>query len=190
MIDYEHFQRAMKAISERCARPPGPDQLAMYYRFLSPRLTTEEFHEAAMSVWSSAEFFPPPVKFLEARCGREYDRVMRLLDEFTPPHVPEGWAESWKALSEETKKAVARLGGPLSFKDRLYNRDPAKAFQLFTQGYVVALRDEAAAQMVEAEEQRPRLSSGKPRLAGDLAQDVLPDPPIERHSDPDEVRAG
>ncbi len=127
MIEREHFQRAMTAISERCARPPGTEQLAMYYRFLSPRLTTEEFHQAAMSVWSSAEFFPPPVAFLEARSGREWERVVSLLTAFTPPHVPERWTERWQELSEEARLAVGRLGGPLAFKEQAYNRDAVRA---------------------------------------------------------------
>ena len=160
MIDWEHFQRAMVAISERCARPPGAEQLAMYYRFLSPRLTTEEFHEAAMSVWSSAEFFPPPVKFLETRSAREWDKVVTLLREYTPPHVRAGWHEAWLALSEEARQAVGRLGGPLSFKDQTYNRDPAKAYDLFTREYTTALRDSAAEGMIAAQEQRPMIGSG------------------------------
>ena len=160
MIEWDHFKRAMKAISERCARPPGNEQLAMYYRFLSPRLTTEEFHEAAMSVWSSAEFFPPPVKFLEARSAREWDQVVTLIQRYTPPHVPAGWLEAWEALSEDARKAVGRLGGPLAFKDQTYSRDPAKAYDLFTREYNKALRDSAAEEMVAAQEERPLLPAG------------------------------
>ena len=160
MIEWEHFKRAMKAISERCARPPGNEQLAMYYRFLSPRLTTQEFHEAAMSVWSSAEFFPPPVKFLEARSAREWDRVVDLIRTYTPPHVPEHWVEDWEALSGDARRAVGRLGGPLAFKEKTYNRDPAKAYDLFTREYNKALRDSAASEMVAAQEERPMLTAG------------------------------
>ena len=160
MIEWEHFKKAMVAISERCARPPGPEQLAMYFRFLSPRLTTEEFHEAAMAVWSSAEFFPPPVKFLEARSGREWDKVVSLLGEYTPPHVRDGWHEEWLGLSEEARQAVGRLGGPLSFKDQTYNRDPAKAYDLFTREYTTALRDSAAEGMVATQEELPLLEAG------------------------------
>ena len=149
MIDYEHFKRAMKAISERCARPPGTEQLAMYYRFLSPKLTTEEFHEAAMAVWSSAEFFPPPVAFLEARASREWDRIVRLIERYTPPHVPDGWVAEWRELSEETRRAVKRLGGPLSFKERLYDFSVPKAYELFVDGYNAALRDSASRAMAE-----------------------------------------
>ena len=160
MIEWDHFKRAMKAISERCARPPGNEQLAMYYRFLSPRLTTQEFHEAAMSVWSSAEFFPPPVKFLEARSAREWDRVVTLIQRYTPPHVPADWLGEWESLSEDARKAVARLGGPLAFKDQTYNRDPAKAYDLFTREYNTALRDSASEEMVAAQEERPMLLAG------------------------------
>ena len=160
MIDWAHFKRAMKAISERCARPPGNEQIAMYYRFLSPRLTTEEFHEAAMAVWSSAEFFPPPVKFLEVRSGREWDRVVALIQRYTPPHVPAGWVEQWNEISEDARKAVARLGGPLAFKDQTYSRDPARAYDLFTREYNTALRDSAAERMVAAQEERPMLPAG------------------------------
>lgn len=160
MIDYQHFKKAMEAISERCAKPLGPRQLAMYYRFLSPRLTTDEFHEAAMSVWSSAEFFPPPVKFLEARSGREWDQVVTLIQRYTPPHVPSGWVEDWEALSEDARTAVARLGGPLAFKDQTYNRNPAKAYELFTREYNTALRDAAAEEMVAAQEQYAMLGPG------------------------------
>ncbi len=162
MIDWEHFKKAMSAISERCARPPGTEQLAMYYRFLGPRLTTEEFHEAAMSVWSSAEFFPPPVKFLEARSGREWDQVVGLIQRYTPPHVPDGWVEAWDALSEEARQAVGRLGGPLSFKEQTYSRNPAKAYELFTREYTRALRDSAATHMVAAQEKRRLLQLGIP----------------------------
>ena len=160
MIDWEHFKKAMGAISERCARPPGSEQLAMYYQFLSPRLTTEEFHQAAMSVWSSAEFFPPPVKVLEARSALEWDKVVRLLERYTPPQVPTGWAEEWGALSEGAKRAVGRLGGPLSFKERIYSRDAAKAYELFTKEYTVAQRDSAATEAVIEQKARPMLQPG------------------------------
>lgn len=150
----------MVAISERCARPPGPDQLAMYYRFLSPRLTTEEFHEVAMSVWSSAEFFPPPVRFLEARSGREWDRVVELVRDYTPPNVRAGWSDDWQALSEESRLAVQRLGGPLAFKEQSYNRDAVRAYDQFTKAYSVALQDSAAADAALEYQERPLLQSG------------------------------
>lgn len=141
MIDYQHFKSAMEAISERCAKPLGPRQLTMYYRFLSPRLTTDEFHDAAMSVWSSVEFFPPPVKFLEARSGREWDRVVKLVESYTPPVMPNGWAEAWEALPNESKIAISRLGGMLAFKEQAYNRDAVRAYDQFTKAYQIALQD-------------------------------------------------
>ena len=161
MIDWQHFKKAMSAISERCARPPGTEQLAMYYEFLSPKLTTEEFHQAAMAVWSSAEFFPPPVAFLEARAGREWDRLVELIARYTPPHVDAQWTEDWKALSEETRRTVSRLGGPLSFKERLFDFSVPKAYELFVDGYNAALRDSAARDMVVDQAERPMLQAGE-----------------------------
>lgn len=152
MIDWALFKKSMGEISERCAKPPSTHQLTMYYRFLSPRLTDDEFMEAAQHVWSDATFFPPPMAFLKARTGREWDKVSALISEYTPPIVKEGWLEAWEALSEESRLAIKRLGGVLAFRDKAYNRDPVRAYETFIKAYTIALQDTATRLLEDGDE--------------------------------------
>ena len=158
MIDFDRFKHAMLAIGTRCASTPNGEQLKMYHEYLSPLLTTDEFLSAARGVWSSAEFFPPPNRFLESRSRSEWENLTKLLDKYTPPNVSSYWHEHWMALSEHTRLAVKRLGGPLAFKEQSYNRDVARAYDLFTTHYTQALEDLATGTPLGEPDENKRLT--------------------------------
>lgn len=162
MIDPETFKTMMALIAERTPNVPDDKTLAIYYKFLGPRLTNEEFKESAMAIFAEAEFFPPPIRFLEIRSTREWPVIMNLLLEFTPPHVPDGWAAKWQALSDETRGAVVQLGGPLAFKDEL-DRGVMRARSAFIKTYEEVARDAAVdAQILEAPPEPERIEAGLP----------------------------
>lgn len=162
MIDRETFRVMMALIAERTPNVPDDSTLAVYYKFLSTRLTDAEFKESAMAIFAEAEFFPPPIRFLEIRSTREWPVVMDLLIEFTPPHVPEGWSERWQTLSGEARGAIVQLGGPLSFKGEL-DRGVMRARAAFIKTYEEVARDAAVdAQVLEAPPAPELLESGTP----------------------------
>ena len=161
MIDLERFQKAMVAIGKRTASVPDGEQLTMYHQFLTPLMSTEEFLDAAKGIWISAVFFPPPQTFLDARRRREWTRVIGLLSEFTPPNVAEDWGERWSALSEESREAIKQLGGPLAFKRQQLDKNVARAYELFTDGYTDAVGDLTKAVPIEAVQKPPQLEPGQ-----------------------------
>ncbi len=143
MIDRQIFEKAMAVIAERCAKPPSAMQLALYFDFLSPRLNDDEFKQAAMSVWSSAEFFPPPVAFMVARAEAEWERLVKVVELHTPPHVQPGFLEEFNALDDTTRRTLSKLGGLPVFKEKQMGRDPVKALALFRREYSLVLETEA-----------------------------------------------
>ena len=159
MIDFERFKHAMTAIGTRCASTPNGEQLKMYHEYLSPLLTTDEFLCAARGVWSSAEFFPPPNRFLESRSRYEWEKLVKLLDSHRPQYRPKDWFKHWDELSEHTRLAIKRLGGPLAFKEQSYNRDVARAYNLFTTHYTQALEDLATGTPLGEPDENKRLKA-------------------------------
>ncbi len=142
MIDFERFSTAMAAIGERCASTPTGEQLKMYHQFLSPKLSTEEFLEAARGVWISAVFFPPPIRFLEGRARIEWDKLLDVVASHNPPYTASSWEASWLNLSKDTRIVVNRLGGILSLKGSL-GWDVARTYDRFVKMYSGALEDSA-----------------------------------------------
>ena len=143
MIDRQIFENAMAAIAGRCAKPPDANQLAMYHAYLSPRLETQEFLEAAKSVWSSAEFFPPPVAFMKVRAEAQWEQLAALAALHTPPHVKPGYMEAWAALDDTAKRTLKKLGGLPQFKEKQLQKDPIRAMEKFRQEYSTVLETEA-----------------------------------------------
>lgn len=143
MITRQIFEPAMAAIADRCAKPPDANQLAMYYAYLSPRLSDQEFLEAAKSVWSSAEFFPPPVAFLKIRAHREWDLVAELADMHQGRHTPPGFIDKFNALDDTTRRTLKALGGLPNFKEKQLQKDPVRAMEKFRTEYTTVLETEA-----------------------------------------------
>lgn len=141
MIDFERFKAAMIYIGKRTSSTPDPELLDMYHEYLNPLLTTDEFLQAARGVFVTEVFFPPPVAFLRARMRREWRAVMSLLDDFNPPNIPDGWHGRWMALTDEAQSTIKTLGGPLAFKEQIYNRNVTKACEVFEAHYTEALQD-------------------------------------------------
>ena len=161
MIDLARFQKAMVAIGKRTASVPEGEQLEMYHGFLSPLMSTEEFLDAAKGIWLSAVFFPAPLAFLDARSRREWTRVIGLLTEFTPPNVADDWGKRWSALSEASRQAIKQLGGPLAFKAQQLDKNVARAYELFTEGYTEAIGDLTKSIPIEGGQEPPQLKSGQ-----------------------------
>ena len=160
MIDQTQFDNAMAFIADRCAKPPNEKQLAMYYAFLSPRLTTEEFLEAAKSVWSFAEFFPPPVAFMKARSEREWERIVLAMRLHTPPHVQPGFRQAFDELDETSRRTLSKMGGLYTFKEKHLNRDPIKAMDRFRKEYTAVLESEAGESARTIEDRHERIIGG------------------------------
>ena len=155
MINPENFKRLMALIADRTPNVPNEDTLLVYYGFLNPRMTDEEFTESAMSIFAEAEFFPPPVRFLEIRASREWPLVMDLLVEFTPPHVVEGWEAKWLKMSEAARGAIVQFGGPLAFKGQI-DRGVMRARSEFMEAYREVVRDAAINARVFEARQAPK----------------------------------
>lgn len=151
MIDQLKFAEAMGAIARRCAIEPDADTLALYYRFLSPRLTTAEFSEACRSVYATATFFPPPMAFMEARSNAEWLKLQVVLDSYTPPHVGKGFYDAYENLSHESLEAIKAMGGLLEVKTNRYDRDIGRCRGEFLKSFTVAAASDAP-ELVATEE--------------------------------------
>ncbi len=160
MIDETQFNNAMDFIADRCAKAPDEKQLAMYYAFLSPRLTTDEFLEAAKSVWSSAEFFPPPIAFMKVRAESEWERLAKCARLHTPPHMQPGYMEAYEALDSTTIRTLSKMGGIPAFKDKHLNRDPVRAMDRFRKEYTAVLETEAGESARQIEDRHERIIGG------------------------------
>lgn len=157
MIDQTQFDNAMAFIAERCAKPPGEKQLAMYYAFLSPRLNDQEFLEAAKSHWSSAEFFPPPIAFMKVRAENEWERLQLAMKLHTPPHVQPGFHDAFLALDPTTVRTLSKMGGIAAFKERHLNKDPVRAMSKFREEYSLVLETEAGESARQIEDRHERI---------------------------------
>ena len=74
-----------------------------YLDFLSARMSTEDFDEAARSVWATARFFPRPADFLSVQAGHEWRTVLEMATNFD--------RETWGQLTTAAKLATEAVGG-------------------------------------------------------------------------------
>ena len=160
MIDWERFKLAMLHIGKRTASTPDTETLTMMYQYLSPQLTTEEFLAAARNVWKTATFFPAPVAFLETRCRAEWLEVMALISDFRPPNTADDWHERWLSLSEAARSAIKGLGGPLAFKEQVFNKSITRAKEKFFAEYIEAIAAQDDDVALEAGAKPAQLGSG------------------------------
>lgn len=69
MIDFVIFQQRMMVLSDWYGKAMNEAHLAMYYRAIKDRLTTEQFEVACDRVFVEERFFPVPVVLMEKVLG-------------------------------------------------------------------------------------------------------------------------
>lgn len=114
MIEKGVFKNEWAALCERfrLTGKKEPSQLMMrrYYRYLSGRLSTDQFRQAAQVVYAEREFFPKPADFVEAVAtdsdleALEQWELVRSAMKRSRDGLPE-------EATEETRRLVAKEGG-------------------------------------------------------------------------------
>jgi hypothetical protein len=106
MIERSVFLTHWKRICRRFDRAFDKDTLTEtddYFDFLSARMSTEEFDEAARAVWATSRFFPRPADFLSVQAGHEWRTILEMATAFD--------RDAWAQLSTAAKLATEALGG-------------------------------------------------------------------------------
>lgn len=132
MLDQSVFAKAWAMLKERFGATLSEEQTKAYFRYLSDRIETEEFREAAAMIWATNRFFPRPVDFLVIGASKEWGKLQTALDGFNPPHQTN--QEAIQALGPLTRKLVSDLGGFPSLKAAL-QKDPIRLRDQFSRNY-------------------------------------------------------
>lgn len=110
MIDEKVFKDGWALICERFGREPSHPLMMAYYQSLSPKMSTEQFQNAARRVFEQNEFFPKPADFLEvtkpdtaAEAVDQWEHVNDVMRGFLPAASPK--------LTEESRRIIRMLGG-------------------------------------------------------------------------------
>jgi len=106
VIDRAVFLTHWKRICRRFDRAFDRDTLTEtddYFEFLSARMSTEDFDEAARAVWATARFFPRPADFLSVQAGHEWRTVLEFSSDFD--------RDVWAQLTVAAKLATEAIGG-------------------------------------------------------------------------------
>ena len=115
MIDTKEFNRAWKTLCRRLNRDLDAEEAADYRAWLSERMDTDQFLEAARHLWATCKFFPEPAAFIEAiRPSVEADAMEQweLCEQ-----VMAGSTKALTRMSPAGRRTAQLLGG----MDRLRN---------------------------------------------------------------------
>lgn len=104
----EHWRRICRRFDRTFDRANLEDAEG-YLEFLGPRMSAEEFDEAARAVWATAKWFPRPADFLGVMAGQEWRTVLALSADFD--------AEAWAELTTAAKLATESLGGTAAIRE-------------------------------------------------------------------------
>ncbi len=167
MIDTKEFNRAWKTLCRRFNRDLDGEEAAMYHKWLSERMDTDRFLEAARHLWATCKFFPAPVEFLEA--VRPSVEAEALEQWERCEHVMGGSKQALMRMSPTGRRTVQLLGGI----DRLRNtkldelqfvrRDFLK---LFGDAEEIHRRENQPTALPVSDEARKILASAVPALLG------------------------
>ena len=87
MIEPDLFAQEFELLCERFARVPSQPVIARYHAFLEARLDSEQFQQAAITIFNQDQFWPSPQRFLDAVHGALEDQAAvewsKLLDAHT-----------------------------------------------------------------------------------------------------------
>lgn len=106
-IDRSVFTREFTLLLERFGKDPHPLMTARYFEWLDARLNTQQFEQAARTIFAEDTYWPAPIRFLHAAKGdpaqlarQEWDALLQAAakGELAP-------------LSEAGKAALRALGG-------------------------------------------------------------------------------
>ena len=101
------FLREWERIARRFGRKLDAGSLTDaedYYRFLSVRMTAEEFLLAAEALWATSKWFPTPAAFLTVGAAGEWRKVLGMArDRYS--------VDEWHTLSTQAKLACEACGG-------------------------------------------------------------------------------
>ena len=70
MIDRKAFSDEWDFLCNRFVRQNNPQEARRYYEWLTGRLSTDQFQEAAKDLWARSEFFPRPEAFVDVVRGK------------------------------------------------------------------------------------------------------------------------
>jgi len=135
MLDEAIFAKAWAMLKERFHTEASEDQTRAYFAYLRNRITTEEFREAAATVWATNRFFPRPVDFLIVGASREWGLLLRAANSFNPPSQVD--LAPWDALSTRTHDAIRASGGRLAVRDAI-QKNPIQFRQRFVEAFEMA----------------------------------------------------
>ncbi len=104
-----------------------------YLDFLGPRMSDEEFDEAARAVWATAKWFPRPADFLGVQAANEWRTVLELATNFN--------GDVWAQLTTAAKLATEALGGTAGIREA---RDVGRMRERWIDAYEQEVQAEAA----------------------------------------------
>lgn len=128
----EHWQRICRRFDKAFDRSNLRDA-EDYMDFLGPRMSDEEFDEAARAVWATAKWFPRPADFLAVQAANEWRTVLELAQAFE--------AETWAQLTTAAKMATEALGGTAAIRKA---RDVGRTRERWIDAYEREVQAESA----------------------------------------------
>ena len=165
MIDQDVFKIEWGILCERFNRQPSTALAARYYQSLAPRMTTEEFKEAARRVFDSCEFFPRPDDFFEQARGSTEAQAAAEWD--ICQWVMKGDLKALARMSDTGRRTIRLMGGVDALRnskvDEAHYRR-AEFLRLYPTADEVERRESGTALPAWTEEGARKLKEALPRL--------------------------
>ena len=167
MIDTKEFNRAWKTLCRRLNRDLDAEEAADYRAWLSERMDTDQFLEAARHLWATCKFFPEPAAFIEAiqpRVEAEALAQWELCEQ-----VMAGSTKALVRMSSAGRRTVGLLGGMDTLRNtkldetQFVRRDFLK---LFGDAEEVHRRETQAAALPVSDQAKEILAAAVPALLG------------------------
>lgn len=118
MLDKDTFAATLDWLAERFHRDLPKRLVRSYYEMLAPHLTTEEFEQAARTIYFHDQFWPAPARFQEAigsdadsHAHAEWETVLDLVragDGIRPSDAHPALANALRAIGGTTQLGQTR----------------------------------------------------------------------------------
>ena len=167
MIDREQFNRAWRMLCKRLRRDLDAEEAADYRAWLSERMDTDQFLEAARHLWATCKFFPEPTAFIEAI--RPSVEAEALEQWELCGQVMAGSKEAFIHMSLTGKRTVRLLGGPDRLRNTKLDQVPfvrRDFLKLFGDAEEIYRREKQRTALPLSDKAKEILASAVPLLSG------------------------
>ena len=166
MVNKRRFSEEWKRLCKRFNnRELDTEEANDYFEWLSERMDTDRFLEAARHLWATREFFPRPVDFVEAI--RPSVEAESLEQWELCEGVMAGSKEAFVRMSPAGKRTVGLLGGPDRLRNTKLDQVPfvrRDFLKLFGDAEEIYRRETEPTALPVSDEAKELLASMVPRL--------------------------